>query len=84
MKNIQISSAILANPTYSSGTKLVYAFITCTCKEQPQLTFEFIAENVGITRMSTMRCVDTLVEAGLIKRELQGRKSVYTLVEGLL
>jgi len=66
MYNIPL--ALLANPSISSATKLVFIFINAECKDTPQLSYDTIAAGTGLTRMSVIRCTKHLVDLDLISR----------------
>lgn len=73
-----ITQEIMQNTNLTSTDKLVYAYI---CKFSGQISYETIAKNIGITKMTAIRCTDQLEKEGLIRSTKNSKGwNVYEVV----
>ena len=56
-----------------------YAHILVSLAESPEATLREVAERVGITERSAQRIITHLDEAGILRREKNGRRNTYVI-----
>ena len=56
-----------------------YAHVLVCLAKDPNIRLRDVAEEVGITERATQRIVGQLEEAGVLKKERQGRRNRYTI-----
>ena len=56
-----------------------YAHVLVCLAENPQARLRDVADRVGITERTALRLITHLEEAGILKREKQGRRNRYAI-----
>ena len=81
----EIPSNIMHSTSITQASKLVYAVITkhTTTAPEKNLSFQTIADSIGMTEMTAMRSVKELSEKGLIivKKNSRGWNT-YEVLQG--